>query len=323
MFVQNPNSVMAVPDLSERFEQKSRTKPYLIFLIVIMGFGSASYGYASSIIATTLSQPSWTLDMGLATKSNANALIGATNGMFYAGGFFGSLGAGWVSAEYGRKMAAIVACAMIIVFSALITASQNIGMFIAFRFLTGVGAGAIMAIIPVWVAEVSPPKVRGALVVVHAVMVNVGYVVASYVGVGFYHYKGGDIENVWRGPMGLSLFFPTLFLCGAYWLPESPRYLVSKNRMDEAWAVIHRLHSDAKDPTDEFARREFVQIKAQMELDKTFTPHTILRSFVDSFTKPSLRTRSILTILIVFAQMSSGAVVINSKSSSYPTSRTH
>jgi MFS family permease len=311
----NQTTHKMAPEDSQTFERKSHFKSYTVFLIIFMGFGSAAYGYAASIIATTLTQPSFFEAMNLATASNADALIGATNGLFYTGGIFGSFCCGWMSMTYGRKISATFGALLILISSALLTVAVNMGMFITFRFFTGWGCFQLLATVPLWIAEIAPPKIRGILVDIHPVMVNFGYTCASYVGIGFYYYTGGG-KNTWRGPMGLSMVFPTIFLSGVYWLPESPRFLLSKDRIEEAWAIIHRLHSDTSDPTDEFAKREFYQMRKQIELDLSMSSPTITASYIQILRKASTRKRAFITMFLTFAQMSSGAIVINSMSTS-------
>jgi hypothetical protein len=80
---------------------------------------------------------------------------------------------------------------LILISSALLTVAVNMGMFITFRFFTGWGCFQLLATVPLWIAEIAPPKIRGILVDIHPVMVNFGYTCASYVGIGFYYYTGG------------------------------------------------------------------------------------------------------------------------------------
>jgi MFS family permease len=153
-----------------------------------------------------------------------------------------------------------------------------------------------------WVAELAPPKIRGIMVDVHAVLMMVGYTSASYVGLGFYFVSG---KNQWRGPIGLTMALPFIILCGIYWMPESPRYLLAKGHKQKAWKIVHRLHSSPHDPEDEFARREFYQMRQQIEHDITLST-----SYLDLFIKPSLRKRTLITIFLEFCLMSSGILVV-------------
>lgn len=160
----------------------------------------------------------------------------------------------------------------------------------------------ILATVPVWVAELVPPRLRGLLTDVHAVMMMVGYTLACYVGLGFYFVQG---NNQWRGQIALQMALPVIILCGLYWMPESPRYLLSKDQEEEAYRIILRLHSSSADPENEFARREFFQIKKQIRLDAQFDT-----SYWGLFKKSSMRKRLVFTIFLEFALMSSGVLVI-------------
>lgn len=285
--------------------------PRVIFILVFLGFGSTSMGYASSIVATTLSQPSWYKSMNLYTASNSAALIGATNALFYTGGAFGSIFSGFIVHKYGRKKCAGLAALIILIASALVTASQHIGMFITFRFFQGWGSFQMLSTIPMWMAELVPPKRRGLLVQIHPAMINFGYTAATYTGIGFFYYSGGG-DNQWRGPIGLAGLFPLLFLAGIYWIPESPRFLISNGRIEEAWDIIRRLHSNPRDPEHLFARKELYQIHQQVQLDNAQSVD-IQSAYLNIFRRKSLRKRAFIAMFLTFSQMSSGALVVNSE----------
>ena len=124
---------------SVRFNRQQHINLYSILVIGFITLSSAAYGYAGSVIATTLTQPSFTKHMKLDEEPNAEALIGAMNALYYAGGVFGSFFAGWASNKYGRKFSAGLGNFLVLISGALLTASVNPGMFIAFRFLSGFG----------------------------------------------------------------------------------------------------------------------------------------------------------------------------------------
>ncbi|KAK5000699.1 hypothetical protein LTR66_000490 [Elasticomyces elasticus] len=276
---------------------------FSIFCIFFMSLGSMSYGYPAAIIGTTLGQPSFLTYMGLDTATNASQLIGAITALFYAGGLVGSFCHGWMSNRFGRRASILGGALMVLISGALLTGSVNIGMFIVFRFFNGWGAFQLLCTVPLWVTEIAPPTRRGMLVDIHAVMLNLGYVVAGYIGHGFYFYSGG---NQWRGPMALQMLFPFILICGLWWMPESPRWLLSKDRADEAWAVVQRLHVNPTDPNDHFAEDEFDQMRRQIELDRTFKT-----SYKEIFTRPSYRKRALITMFLTYSLMSSGVLVIN------------
>ncbi|KAF7516073.1 hypothetical protein PCG10_002472 [Penicillium crustosum] len=289
------------------FANLSRAQNHVnVYSIVVIGFitlSSAAYGYAAANIATTLTQPSFQEDMGLVNNPNASAITGTINGIYQAGAVFGAFLAGWMSDRFGRKLTAAVGNAIIIVSGALLTGSVNPSMFIVFRLFNGLGSFIIQNSVPVWIAELAPPRIRGAVSDAHALLMLFGYCIASFVGLGFYFVPG---ENQWRGIVGIQMVLPTIVLCGIYWMPESPRYLLSRDRTEEAWEVVKRLHADKNDlDTHEFATREFYQMRKQIELDIRFRT-----SYWGIFTNTSLRKRAIMTIFLEFSIYSCGVLVI-------------
>ena len=106
-----------------------------------MALGSLTYGYCASIIATTLSQPSFVAYFKLDTRANAANLTGAINGLFQAGGLVGALSCSKTADWLGRRKAILVASVVSAIGGALQAGSVNIGMYIAMRFVTGLGIG--------------------------------------------------------------------------------------------------------------------------------------------------------------------------------------
>ena len=149
----------------------------------------------------------------------------------------------------------------------------------------------------------------GGLVELHAVFFILGFAVASWVGFGFSFWTtSGD---AWRPPLAIQAFWSLLGLIALYWIPESPRWLVMKDREEEAQAILFRLHSDPSDSEHEFARAEMYQIQKQIRVDRTLG-----NSWKRMFTKRSYLKRVAMACGLTFFIQSSGDLVINS---TYPT----
>jgi len=161
----------------------------------------------------------------------------------------------------------------------------------------------ILAAVPIWMNEVVPSHIRGALVDIHAVLLVIGYTLASWFGLGFYYVTS---PNAWRGPLCIQCVWPLLLLAGLYWIPESPRWLIMKGRHEEAQVILNRLHSDSSDPENSYARAEFYQIEKQVLIDRTLDT-----SWVHIFKKPSYRKRAFLAIGTCAIIQCSGVLVIN------------
>lgn len=127
------------PSDDETLDKPQPASAYCIFVICFVCLSTVAYGYAGSIIATTLTQPSFHERMKLDTDPRSEGLIGAMNGLFYAGGVIGSFLAGWTNNLKGRKFTLVIGNSLILISGALLTASVNPEMFIVFRFFSGVG----------------------------------------------------------------------------------------------------------------------------------------------------------------------------------------
>ncbi|OQV11333.1 hypothetical protein CLAIMM_15186 [Cladophialophora immunda] len=280
---------------------------FQIGLILAVALGSLTYGYCSSIISTTLGQPSFLSYMGLDTASNATQLEGAINALFQVGGLFGSLSSLWIPDKIGRRRALFIGGTFSLVGSALQTGSVDVAMFIVARFITGIGVGALVGLVPLYQSEVSPTNLRGFLVGLHGVMICIGYTSASWIGVGFYFVHGG---NQWRGPLGFQMCWPLGLMIALPFVPESPRWLLANGRKDEALKAFRRVHDSGikvKDDQHEVAvKEEFRLLAAQTAQEmKDDVP---LSAF---FTRPNLFKRCVVGFGVMFAAQGTFTLVIN------------
>ncbi|KAF2816821.1 general substrate transporter [Mytilinidion resinicola] len=285
-------------------DHRGHYKASTVWRVTGVSFGSLSLGYAAAIIATTLGQPSFFEYMNLATAKNASQIIGAMNSLFYAGGFFGCVFNAWFADRFGRRIAIATACVIVCLSLALQAGSVHVAMFIVFRFTNGFGNLMLMNSIPLWITEFVPPYHRGALSNIHAAMINIGYLVSSYVGVGFYYYTGGS-GNQWRAPLALGCLFPLITLAVMPFIPESPRYLLTKDKIDEAWDIVREMHSSSDDPNHEFATVEFYQMKKQLEIDSRLDS-----SWIGMLRRPSYRKRLYISSSLLVLLYCTGTLTI-------------
>ncbi|KWU42706.1 general substrate transporter [Rhodotorula sp. JG-1b] len=112
------------------------------------------------------------------------------------------------------------------------------GQFIVGRIVTGLGTGFETSTIPTWHAECAKAHSRGFAVFIEAAMISTGTMVAYWIDFGFSYL---DNSASWRVPIALQCFFAVFLIALVLVLPESPRWLVSKQRFDEAQKVIAAL----------------------------------------------------------------------------------
>lgn len=237
-------------------------------------------------------------------KKGADGIIGSFNGVFQAGAFFGIIIVSGVMDRWGRKAGVIFCSFWSILGGAILCSSQHYGMFIAARFFAGMGSWGFLAVTPTYSAEMAPPKIRGLFVGLNGVMIALGYGLASYMGMAFFYAE--DPAAKWRGPLGLALLFPIIMLVMMPFVPESPRFLLMKGRVEEAREIVLKLHRIPNDPDNEFARSEFYQMSHQAELDRT-----IKVTWWEMFAKPAYRKRTALAMTFAFIGQSTAVLVIN------------
>ncbi|KAH8655331.1 general substrate transporter [Xylariales sp. PMI_506] len=269
--------------------------------ILFVALGSLTYGYCASIISTTLGQPSFLAYFGLDTAPNAATLEGAINGLFQAGGLIGTLLSSTIADWLGRRKAIFISALLATVGGALQAGSVAMAMYLVSRFVTGLGIGALVTLVPLYQSEISPPRVRGMLVGMHGVLLCVGYALASWVGFGFYFVNASGAQ--WRIPLAIQCLAPLILTAGVLFLPESPRWLIAKDGIDDAFKSF-ALTQDVTD--EESVRREFDILVEQVRHEKEN-----IHSWSDFYTQPGLRKRCIIGWLTLFGAQGTATLVIN------------
>jgi MFS transporter, SP family, sugar:H+ symporter len=108
------------------------------------------------------------------------------------------------------------------------------------RFIAGLGVGAMSAIVPLYNGETAPKAIRGFLLVMYQMQIIVGIFLSYILDLGMHVVHG---SASWRVPVGLQMLWGLILLSGIFFLPESPRYLLGRGRVDEARRVVAELNS--------------------------------------------------------------------------------
>ena len=154
------------------------------------------------------------------------------------GAAIGALGAGWMSAALGRKRALILSGLLFVAGSLLSGFAWSPETLIAARLVLGLAIGVATFTAPMYLAEVAPESIRGAMISTYQLMITIGILVAFLSDTAF-SYSGN-----WRWMLGIIAIPGVLFLLGLFFLPDSPRWLMMRGRKAEATAVLQRLRGD-------------------------------------------------------------------------------
>ncbi|OAP57496.1 hypothetical protein AYL99_08234 [Fonsecaea erecta] len=274
-------------------------------VVLFVALGSLTYGYCSSIIATTLGQPTFITYFKLDVVSNADSLIGAINALYQVGGLLGALSCLWIPDKLGRKRALFLGAIFCVVGGALQAGSVHVAMFMVSRFLVGYGVGSLVGLVPLYQSEVAPTKLRGLLVGMHGVLICIGYGSASWIGLGFYFLRGTNSQ--WRWPLAIQCLPPLFLAIGVLFVPESPRWLLIQDRQSEAFQNFRKVQDSGEGPEHEMAiEQEFRLLAAQVAHEMK---HEV--PLKDFFLVPSLRKRCVVGFLTLAAAQGTGTLVIN------------
>ncbi|KAF2016671.1 general substrate transporter [Aaosphaeria arxii CBS 175.79] len=286
----------------------TKTSGYNIAVGLIVAVGSFTYGFGFASFATSIGQPGFFAYFGLSlTGPNAaytNHIIGAVNALFFFGACVGAIGGGPTADKIGRKQSLFTASLIAIIGGALTAGSVHVAMLIVVRILQGIGLGALATLVPIYLSEASTPSKRGMLTGLHGFFLVSGYNVSAWVGFGCFF--SDNLTFGWRGPIAFTCIPPLILFIGCFWIPESPRWLLTKNRVEEAWAVLSKLHHDPNDPDGVAAHEEFYQMRKQIELESVNPT-----GYKAIFSTPAYRKRVFLSCFVQYAANATGGLVIN------------
>ncbi|KAF5240022.1 hypothetical protein FAUST_4606 [Fusarium austroamericanum] len=293
----------------------NQTSLYNKLVITFVAIGGTTYGYAASIIGSTIGQPGWYQFFDLPQNGEpgydtiTTPAIATANGLFSAGGAVACLILMWACDYYGRLRSIQFGCALGILGGVLQCAAQNLAMFQAGRWIMGMCVGLMATVTPMYLSEMSSPLARGWLVGHHAIFLVFGYMLSSWIG--FAVYFSPNLEFGWRFPLAFQVLPPVVLLAGSPWIPRSPRWLMSKGHRDEAWSVLVRLRKSPNDPEDLVAKEEFYQIDKQLELDAKKLEAYGGSPWKAVVMKKSYRTRMIIGFMTQWGAEFGGPLIIN------------
>lgn len=224
-----------------------RAKHLSIFFIFVFGaLGGLLFGFDTGIIsgASPLIESNFNLNIEQTGFVTSSVLIGSS---------IGALSIGTLSDRFGRKRLLLFASILFLLGSGLsMTAGGFVSMVVA-RIILGFAVGSASALTPAYLAELADAPHRGSLGTMFQLMITAGILLAYVSNLGFLHHNLLGIRD-WRWMLGSALIPAAILFVGSLILPESPRFLVEKGRVDEARDVLHQLRKKTnEDPDKELA----------------------------------------------------------------------
>ncbi len=187
------------------------------------------------------------------------------------GAMLGCMMAGTASDRLGRQKVLVAASFFLLACSVGCGLAWSPASLIFFRWIGGVGVGIASMVCPLYISEISPPRLRGRMVTLFQLAICVGIVAAILINTGLLAWhdriKGGGTDGVigfmvdrevWRGMLGMESLPALLFFVAAIIIPESPRWLAEKGLSAKALVVLERINGP------QIAAAELADIEATM-----------------------------------------------------------
>jgi MFS transporter, SP family, arabinose:H+ symporter len=219
--------------------------PYLTFICLVSTLGGLLFGYDMIVI-------SGTQDHVRVQFQLSSVMQGQFTNMAVLGCLLGVVVVIVLGDRLCRKNLLISSSMLLLLSAAWCGFAMSItGLFLA-RFIGGVGVGIASVISPLYISEASPPNLRGRMVTLFQLMINIGVLLAAVVNAQLQAMSGNSNfhspwlrflfrDEIWRGMFLMEVVPAALFLLLCLFLPLSPRWLVKENRMDDARAVLRRI----------------------------------------------------------------------------------
>lgn len=193
-------------------------------------------------------------------------LTGAVVSVFIAGEAVGSITQFILGDRLGRLGFLKFLCVMVTIGAAIQTGAVNMGMFLAGRAIAGVGIGGLVASVPLYLVEISAPSYRGFIGSISGCGMTFGIMVSNWVGFACAHAPYGSLQ--WRLPLGLQIPWGVLLFIGlSTFMPDSPRMLIRKGKIDAARREFIKIRKDLQ--TGHEVADEFGLMQGQIEYEMT------------------------------------------------------
>ncbi len=204
---------------------------FLLFSVFVASLGGLLFGFNTSVISGALlfitKQFSFsTFDQELVVST---LLVGA---------LIGALLGGSMADKLGRKLTLFFTVFLFAIGVFFLVVADTLSFFLIGRFILGLAIGIVSLCVPLYIAEISPPKIRGALVSCNQLAITIGILIAYLVDYGY------SDQGQWRWMFAFAFFPTALLFIGLFFIKETPSWLLEEGREKEAKKAAKQLHPE-------------------------------------------------------------------------------
>ncbi|KAB2573822.1 Hexose transporter HXT10 [Lasiodiplodia theobromae] len=235
--------------------------PFVFGAAFLASLGGFSFGYDQGVISIINVMDQF-LDQYPELKGGG-FWTGFMTAMLELGAFLGCFFMPWLADKISRKWALSVVVIIFCIGAIIQTAAPNYGTLVFGRFFGGIGVGTLALGAPLYISEIAPPHLRGALLVLESVSIVLGAVVAYWITYATRHLEG---DIAFRLPFGLQMVCAVFLGTCIHFFPYSPRWLGLVGREAECLQSLSKLRR--LPPTDWRIKAEFQAIITEVEFQK-------------------------------------------------------
>ena len=226
-------------------------------MAVVAAIGGILFGYDTAVI-------SGTTEIVKNQFQLTDMMEGWYVGCALIGSICGVLVAGTLSDYLGRKLTMLISAALFSISAIGCAVCGSFDGLVAYRIIGGVGIGIVSIVSPIYISEVSPARIRGTLVSLYQLAVTVGFLLAylmnwvidsnidpSLAGTEVSLWQKMMHTEAWRGMLGSETLPALLFFFIIFFIPESPKWLIVKGKLDKASATLSKIYATSAEVEDE------------------------------------------------------------------------
>ncbi|WP_067621825.1 sugar porter family MFS transporter [Alicyclobacillus acidiphilus] len=260
---------------------------YITVVVIIASLGGLLFGYDTGVISGA--------NGFLQTEFHmSTAMTGLVSSSIDLGAMLGVLIAGLLGDKLGRKKALLIAGLTFILCSMLTAFANGVWVLVIGRFCGGIGIGLASLLSPLYIAEIAPAKIRGRLVASNQLAIVSGIFIVYFVNAAIVstHTAAWNQTTGWRWMFGMGIIPGLIFFFLLFFVPESPRYLVTRGNEQGALSILNRVR-DRKS-----AQTELQDIRASIQ--------EVPDSFWKEVFSPGIRKALFIGVLLAVFQQFTG-----------------